>query len=609
MATLSHIPPAQILHLLRHRLRSLTRGKFPFSCQPPLRKRFSKEWFSSSWSQDTRVQIRSLPEGEAIRRLEEFRAGRIEVLNRVELFEPDRFWDLVERSDLPPLARETLHYQEFLVDFGSLLDPEQGEKVLEVIESVLSAWRERFPPGHPVAWQPFTVAYRAQCGLRLHTLLLKTPLERSLSLAEVLRRDLFQHGLFLEANLEQHLGGNHLFKDLSALAMLAGLFRGPTADRWLALVRKELPRQIGIQVLPDGGHYERSPMYHILVMGDLLDAALALFTRDGSWVKSELLEPLGRMARFLVGVVHGDGEIPLFNDSVLGQAPCPSEMFQRLEGSGLLAENFAVEAAGDGVDHFPDTGYTRFRSGGLCLVFDHGRLGPDELMGHVHNDSLSFELSWGPDRFIVDRGVYEYTMGPRREECRAIKSHNTPSVDGLSQAETWASFRVGKRWHAEGGGLERLPVGEGVAARWSRPGMPVIERRVVRLDTGVFGITDRIGAGGPRRIEIPFHFGPGVRVEVGEAVNRVDRGDVFTARWSATKGRKTLHGTFASHQPFEVSLSESVCWPRFHAEEQIARLVVTLKADTPVAMGTSLSTREMRGEVRMAPDSKDWGRG
>ena len=34
-----------------------------------------------------------------------------------------------------------------------------------------------------------------------------------------------------------------------------------------------LTGQLAVQVLPDGGHYERAPAYHCQVLGDLIDVA------------------------------------------------------------------------------------------------------------------------------------------------------------------------------------------------------------------------------------------------------------------------------------------------------------------------------------------------
>ena len=39
------------------------------------------------------------------------------------------------------------------------------------------------------------------------------------------------------------------------------------------------------------------------------------------------------MARFLKGILHPDGEIPLFNDSVLGVARPPAELLATTEST------------------------------------------------------------------------------------------------------------------------------------------------------------------------------------------------------------------------------------------------------------------------------------
>ncbi len=47
-------------------------------------------------------------------------------------------------------------------------------------------------------------------------------------------------------------------------------------DAGSALLERELPEQ----VLSDGGHYERSPVYHLIVLRDLLEVEAAV--RDPS---------------------------------------------------------------------------------------------------------------------------------------------------------------------------------------------------------------------------------------------------------------------------------------------------------------------------------------
>ena len=68
--------------------------------------------------------------------------------------------------------------------------------------------------------------------------------------------ELAAHAGFLRRHLETDVGGNHLIKDLKALAGLAVFFAD---DRLLRRALTRLSRQLAVQVLPDGGHYERAP--------------------------------------------------------------------------------------------------------------------------------------------------------------------------------------------------------------------------------------------------------------------------------------------------------------------------------------------------------------
>ena len=65
-------------------------------------------------------------------------------------------------------------------------------------------------------------------------------------------------------------------------------------EQGLKLLNAELEEQI----LPDGGHYERTPMYHALVFEDLLLVQAALGPRG------DFLTPcIAKMAAFLEGIL------------------------------------------------------------------------------------------------------------------------------------------------------------------------------------------------------------------------------------------------------------------------------------------------------------------
>ena len=74
---------------------------------------------------------------------------------------------------------------------------------------------------------------------------------------------------WLERRLEYHLLANHLLKNGKAL-LFGGLFLAGPGCRTLARLGLEiLLREADEQILADGGHFERSPMYHCIVLEDL----------------------------------------------------------------------------------------------------------------------------------------------------------------------------------------------------------------------------------------------------------------------------------------------------------------------------------------------------
>ena len=210
-------------------------------------------------------------------------------------------------------------------------------------------------------------------------------------------------------DLERDLGFNHLLKNFVALAMYG-----------IPLDPRQVARIVGDCVLADGGHAERSPMYHVL---GLLD--LRVLRELGYDVADATL----RMERALSVMSHPDGDIALFNDSWIGGAPRAADVAPIFHDMRDL----------------PDTGYVKLASGDDAVIFDCGAAGPDRNPAHAHADFLSIELSVGGKRVIVDPGVATYTAGPERQECRSAAAHNGPVVVGREPLELWGSFRVGRR--------------------------------------------------------------------------------------------------------------------------------------------------------------------
>ena len=65
--------------------------------------------------------------------------------------------------------------------------------------------------------------------------------------------------------------GNHLLANAKALIFSGLYFKGEEARKWLQLGVKIIDEELDEQILQDGGHFERSTMYHTVILEDFLD--------------------------------------------------------------------------------------------------------------------------------------------------------------------------------------------------------------------------------------------------------------------------------------------------------------------------------------------------
>lgn len=356
-------------------------------------------------------------------------------------------------------------------------------------EAWLKRWLAENPPGLGSAWEPYPVSLRTVNWIKWALGGQGLPAAALDSLAVQVRH--------LRRKLEIHLLGNHLFANAKALVYSGLFFRGPEADAWLAKGLDILDRELGEQILPDGGHFERSPMYHALALEDLLDlvnVARCLGADRGPRLSAALArwsQTTGPMRVWLAAMSHPDGRIACFNDAAHGIAPDNAE----LERYALDLGFPPLPTLADGVHPFPDSGYIRVRRGDLVALLDVAPIGPDYLPGHAHADTLSFECSWWGERVIVNRGVSRYGLGSERLAERGTAAHSTVEVDGEDSSEVWGGFRVARRARPFGlevdtaGGEWRVACAHDGYARL--PGRPV-HRRTWRFGPASLRVEDRI---------------------------------------------------------------------------------------------------------------------
>ena len=204
--------------------------------------------------------------------------------------------------------------------------------------------------------------------------------------------------------------------------------------------------EIPEQILEDGANFEPSPMYHSLMLVDMLDMLnliRAYPSQELSQISTLLEEYIPKMLMYQDPMAHPDGGLSFFNDSVDGIAPSVFKIKNYAKKMGFL-KNTSNSSDPELVDNI-GSGYFSAKIGKNKLIFDAASIGPDYIPGHAHADTLSFELSVGGQRVFVNSGTSEYGLSLKRLRQRKTFSHNTVEVDCKDSSQVWSSFRVANR--------------------------------------------------------------------------------------------------------------------------------------------------------------------
>ncbi|MFB9812497.1 heparinase II/III family protein [Haloarcula sebkhae] len=325
-------------------------------------------------------------------------------------------------------------------------DPQAApEEVVAVFDQWIWDWTDSIDIGRPgylrSAWTPWAVSLRTQTLARY--LAWRTGGSQEgvpEGLSEALVGEIYRNSLFLANHVEGDVGGNHLVENGLALLM-AGLLFPDTDESWFCTGRSILGRTGAKQFLPDGGHYERSPMYHAIVTTRYVTACSLLAASERT-VPAWLTAMTEQAVAYLRYLSPPDGRLPLYNDAVFGQSLPLIDCLGYAESVGFTADDRAVPSQSPmGAEtgyYWLDTDYGR-------LLVDGGPVGPSHLPGHSHNDMLSILLWIGGQRVLTDTGVYDYADNERRQYARSVAGHNTVQVGETEPIEIGGKYLMGAR--------------------------------------------------------------------------------------------------------------------------------------------------------------------
>jgi uncharacterized heparinase superfamily protein len=192
--------------------------------------------------------------------------------------------------------------------------------------------------------------------------------------------------------------------------------------RHIRSATRKLSDELQRQILPDGGHISRNPGALIELLIDLLPLRQTFAARNIA-PPPALLNAIDRMMPMLRFFRHGDGSFALFN----GMSSAPSDLL-----ATLLAYD---DTHGVPMANMPHTGYQRLEAGAMTVIMDTGAPPPPNVSHDAHAGCLSFELSSGPSRIVINCGMPSTGRDNWRVFARGTPAHSTLTYHETSSCQ------------------------------------------------------------------------------------------------------------------------------------------------------------------------------
>lgn len=192
--------------------------------------------------------------------------------------------------------------------------------------------------------------------------------------------------------------------------------------KFIRAATKKLSDELQRQILPDGGHISRNPGALVELLLDMLPLRQTFAARNIA-PPPALLNAIDRMMPMLRFFRHGDGSFALFNSMSTAH-------------SGVVATLLAYDDThGTPMPHMPHTGYQRLDAGPTTVIADVGPPPPPSLSHSAHAGTLSFEMSSGACRIVVNCGMAPTSRDNWRAFARSTAAHSTLTFHDTSSSQ------------------------------------------------------------------------------------------------------------------------------------------------------------------------------
>ena len=518
-------------------------------------ERQSPRWF---WEQNDRARIKQIYD-QAYGGFGRSIAAADKVLDRTFVYGgvPRTLAPHIDWRQGPGTWTQKLNRHEYFSDLGRAYFATGDARYAADFVHQLSDWIADNPvPTQPFVdedergkpWRTLEAGVRASSWLEAMQLFSGAP-EFDAQAKYLATKGLVEHARYLASHAVDYRAGNWQVVECSGLAQVAIMlpeFKEAAAWRERGLSR--LVEHMERDVMPDGGHYEITPGYHLWVAQQF--AAVARLCQLNDLPAAGLSARHEAMYDWLLALCRSNGHVPSIGDGGTADGPSMAEAFadgaalygradMKSMGSRTLGEASLWTLGPDAFDRYaampstpPSLGSSLLADSQLAVM----RTGGDENESryllfdaaprrgaHTHNDALQIVLSAGRD-LLLDPGIYNYDQPLCATYLRKAEAHNVLLIDGKDRQKTmpkllnWTSDRVADFACGEA-------TADGVTHR----------RSVLFVKPNGFVIVDRVEGEGTHELSRLFHFPAGGTAIEGAAV-RTTFDDGANVRVTAVDG-------------------------------------------------------------------------
>lgn len=442
-------------------------------------------------------------------------------------FEESILWDYMPSDDPEFIYQLNRHRYWICLGQAYLLTGE--EQYVSTFIRQMKEWLQSNPINEvtkKTTWRTIEAGMRAENWIKAMAYMEHSP-QITQEVMDLFERALILHGEYLMCcDAPFSMKSNWGVLENSGLYAIGKVLENDTYGR-TALVRLE--KQIQIQVMADGIHWEQSPMYHNEVLRCYLEVLRLAEVYDDHVADSTIqkVKDMAYASRIMQMPNHtqpmnGDsdqidlrdiltGAAYIFRDPVLKSGGYPYMDFEGIWLYGSYGAHIydELEMAYPQclLSGFPDSGNWYLRSGwdehSDYLHFTNGCLGG----GHGHFDKLHLDLVIDGEEVLIDSGRYTYVDGLKRYRLKSAMAHNTITVDGISYSsclDSWGvrglmppvnsgTCQIGKYTLLQGGHLGYMDKGV------------YVNRKILAIGTRIYLVMDTGYAIGTHLYEQHYH--------------------------------------------------------------------------------------------------------